>query len=80
MLYNVQFYDKCENELKDWCRNTDRLFLGQEDQRMDIWNNMEIQISCVVTHDLTVDTHTLFPFPYQIIWSKYDAHVAWSYF
>ena len=30
VLYNVQSDDKCENELKDWCRNTDRLFLGQE--------------------------------------------------
>ena len=31
VLYNVQSDDKCKNELKDWCRDTDNLFPGQED-------------------------------------------------
>ena len=30
----------------------------------------------VVTHELTVDTHTLLPLPYIMLWRKYDAHVA----
>ena len=30
VLYNVQLDDKCENELKDWCWDTDYLFPGQE--------------------------------------------------
>ena len=31
VLYKVQLYDKCENELKDWCRDTDHMFPGKED-------------------------------------------------
>ena len=31
VLYNVQLDDKCENERKDLCWNTDNLSLGQED-------------------------------------------------
>ena len=30
VLYNVQLDDKCENKLKDWCRDTDHLFPGQK--------------------------------------------------
>ena len=25
-------------------------------------------------------THTLLPLPYSMLWSKYDAHMAWLYF
>ena len=75
VLYNVKLYDKCKNELMDSCWNNDNLFLGQEDLRLDIWHNIAINISGVVTHDLTVDTHTLLPFPYQMLWHKYDTHV-----
>ena len=80
VLYNVQLYDKCENEWKDLCCNTKHLFLGQADLCLDIWHNIKIYISSVVTRDLTVDMHTFFPLPYHIIWRKYDAHVAWLYF
>ena len=80
MLYNVQLDDKCENELMGLCWNIDHLFLDQEDLRLEIWRNISIHISSVVIHDLTVGTHTLLPFPYQVIWSEYDAHVASLYF
>ena len=43
---------------------------------MDILHNIEIQISSVVMHDLTVYMHMLLYFPYQILCHKYDAHVA----
>ena len=68
--------DKCENELKKWCRYTDHLFPGQEDQCLDIWNNIIIHISSLVMHDMTVSMHTVLPFPYHMIWLKYDARVA----
>ena len=29
VLYNVQSDYKCENELKDWCWDTDHMFTGQ---------------------------------------------------
>ena len=29
VLYKVQSDDKCENELKDWCRDADHVFPGQ---------------------------------------------------
>ena len=75
MLYNVQSDDKCENEFKDLFQNIDDMFLGKEDLCLDISHNNVIHISSVVTHDLTVDTHTLLPFPYHMLWRKYDAHV-----
>ena len=46
---------------------------------MDIWHNIEIHIFSVVMHYLTVDMHTMLPFPYPMFWHKYDAHVAWRY-
>ena len=76
MLYNVQLDDKCEILLMESCWNIDHMFLGQEDLCLGIWHNIAIHISSVVTHDMNVDTHTLFPFPYQIIWRKYDVHVV----
>ena len=30
VLYNVQSDDKRENELKDWCQDTDHIFPGKE--------------------------------------------------
>ena len=47
---------------------------------MDILHNISIHIYSVEMHDLTVDTHTLSPLPYHIIWHKYDAHVVSLYF
>ena len=76
VLYNAQLDDKCGNELKELCRNTDHLFIGQEDKHMEIWNNIAIHISSLVMHDLTVDMHTFSPFPYHIRWHKYEVHVA----
>ena len=73
MLYNVQLYDKCENEWKDLCCNTKHLFLGQADLCLDIWHNIAWHIYSVVTHYLTVDTHTFLPLPYHMLWRKYDA-------
>ena len=75
-MYNVQLYDKRENELKDWCWDTDNLFPGQEDQCLEIWHNIAIHISSVVTNYLTVSMHTLLPLPCYMLWRKYDAHVA----
>ena len=75
MFYNVKLDDKYENKLKDSYWNTGHLFLGQEYLFLDFSNNIAIQISMVVTHDLTVDTHTLLPLPYKMILRKYDAHV-----
>ena len=80
VLYTVQLYDKYKNELRDLCWDTDNLFLGQEYLCLDIWHNIAIHISSVVTHDLTVDMHTLLPLPYHMFWRKYDAHVASLYF
>ena len=34
----------------------------------------------MVTHDMTLDTHTLLLLSYHMIWRKYDAHVASLYF
>ena len=62
MYYNVQLYDKCENELKDWFWDNEHLFPGQEYLRLEIWHNIAIHIYSVVTNDLTVDMHTLFLF------------------
>ena len=36
--------------------------------------------SSVVAHDLNVVMHTFLPFPCHMLWTKYDAHVAWMYF
>ena len=47
---------------------------------MDIWHNIKIQISSVLTQDLTEDMHTFLTFPYQMLWHKYDARVASLYF
>ena len=76
VLYNVQLDDKCENELMDLCWNMDHLFLGQDNLCLDIWHNIAIHISSVLTHDMTLDMHTLLPLSYQTLWRKYDAHVA----
>ena len=76
MFYKVQLYDKYENELMDSCCNIDHLFIGQECERLYILHKIAIHISSVLTNYLTVDTHTLLTYPYQIIWRKYDAHVA----
>ena len=75
----MQLDDKYENELNDLCWNTDHLFIVQEDLCLDILHNIEIQIPSMVNHDLTVDTYTLLPLPYQIIWRKYEDHVASLY-
>ena len=79
-LYNVQLDDKCENELKYWCRDTDHLFPGKEDECLDICHNIAIHISSVATHDLTVSMHTFLPLLCHMLCPKYDAHVAWLYF
>ena len=80
VLYNVKSDDKCENEWKELFWNTDHLFLGQENLCLYIWQKIEWHISSVVTHDLTVDTHTFLPLPYQILWRKYNYHVVSLYF
>ena len=76
MLYNVQLDGKCENEFMASCHNIDHMFLGQKDLRLEIWHNVAIHISSELTHDITVDKHTFFPFLYQMLWPKYDAYVA----
>ena len=76
MFNNVKLYDKCENELKGFCQNTDNMFLGQEYLCLGIWKKIAIHSSSVVTHDITLDMHTFLPLPYQMLWHKYDAHVA----
>ena len=72
---NVQLYDKCENELKDWCWDTDHMFPGQEYECLDIWHNSEIHIFSVATHDLNVDMHTLLTFPCHMLWLKHNTHM-----
>ena len=72
----MQSDDKCENELKDWCQDTDHLFPGQEYYCLEIWHNIAIHISSVVTHDMTVSMHIFLPLPCHMLWRKYDAHVA----
>ena len=79
VLYNVQLYDKYENEWKDLCCNTEHLFIGQADLCLDIWHNIVWHISSAVRHDLTVDTYTFLSLPYQMLWRTHDAHVEWLY-
>ena len=66
--------------MKNWCQDNCHLFLGQEDLFLDIFHNIAIHISSVVTHDLTVDIHTLLHIPYHLLWLKYDVHVVLLYF
>ena len=47
---------------------------------MDSKHRIAIHISSVEEHDHTEDMHTLLPFPYNMLWHKYDAHVAPLYF
>ena len=56
--------------------NTDYLFIGQEYLYMDIWHSNTIHISSVEVHDQTEDMCTLYPFPYHMLWNKYDVHVT----
>ena len=47
---------------------------------MEICHITAIHISSVEVHDHTDDMCTLQPFPYHMLWHKYDAHVESLYF
>ena len=47
---------------------------------MDMQHNTAIHISSVKVHDQTEDMLTFYPLLYQMLWHKYDAHVALLYF
>ena len=47
---------------------------------MDIQHNTEIHILSEEVHDQTEDMCTLQPFTYQMLWNKYDDHMASLYF
>ena len=47
---------------------------------MESQHSIVIHISSVAVHDQTEDMRTLYPFPYHMLWHKYDVHVASLYF
>ena len=47
---------------------------------MDIRHSTVIHISSVEVHYQNDNNRTLMHFPYQMLWHKYDAHVAPLYF
>ena len=47
---------------------------------MDNQHSTVIQISSVEVNYLNEDKRILLHFPYQMLWNKYDAHVASLYF
>ena len=47
---------------------------------MDSQHNTPIHIYSVEVHAQTEDICTLYHLPYQMLWHKYDAHVASLYF
>ena len=52
------------------------LIIGLEDQCMGNLNNNEKHICVVAMHVGMVDTYTLFTYPCQMLFDKYDAHLA----
>ena len=47
---------------------------------MDIWHSTVIYVYGVEVHYQNEDKRTLLHFTYQMLWHKYDAHVASMYF
>ena len=47
---------------------------------MEIYNSIVIHIFSVKVHYRTGGIHTLYHFPCQMLWHKYDVHLASLYF
>ena len=74
--YNMQCVDRHENILCVYHLNCAGLILELKDQYADIAHNNEKHISNAVIHILITDTHKFLPLTYQMLFERYDFHVA----
>ena len=58
------------------CWNDAYMIIGLEYQYVGNCHNNETQISSVAMNVGIVDIHTLYPFPFQMLLHRYDAHAA----
>ena len=58
------------------CCNDVDLILGLEDKYMGNWNNIVTQISSVAMQIGMVEMHRLFWWPFQMMFHRYEDHVA----
>ena len=58
------------------CLNDACMILGLVYQYMGDWHKNTTHISSVVMHDVMVDIHILFPFPYQVLFGICEDHAS----